>query len=60
MLLFAFAIGSALFWSGGLVNWTTLGINLVAASLGMIALHFRWRVQERRAFTPTKAKDVFR
>jgi len=60
ILLFAFAISSALFWSDGQINWLSLGVNLSAATLGLIALHYRWRVQERRAFTPTKAKDVFK
>ena len=60
MLLYGFAIGSALYWNGGAFEWLTLGINLASASAGLFFLHYRWRSKERRAFTPTKAKEVFK
>ncbi|WP_298467081.1 hypothetical protein [uncultured Erythrobacter sp.] len=59
ILLYGFAVGSALFWNRGEFDWLTFGVNIVAASLGLIVLHFRWRIKERRAFTPKRAKDVF-
>ncbi|MDJ0643591.1 MAG: hypothetical protein QNJ15_12305 [Erythrobacter sp.] len=59
LILFAFAVGSALFWDGGEVDWFTIGTNLAVAAIGLVFLHFRWRTRERRALTPNKAKDVF-
>lgn len=60
ILLYGFAVGSALFWNDGAVKWLTIGINLLAATAGLFVLHYRWRSTERRAFTPTKAKEIFK
>lgn len=59
IVLYAFAIGSALFWNGGTVDWVILGANLVSATLGLGFLHWRWQQQERRALSPKKIRDVF-
>lgn len=59
LILFGFAIGSALFWNDGAVDWVLVGINLVAALLGLLVLHFRWRSKERRPLSPEKAQDIF-
>ena len=59
LVLYAFAIGSALFWTGGAVDGVILGANLVAATIGLGFLHWRWRRQEIRALSPGKIRDVF-
>ncbi|MEM9500461.1 MAG: hypothetical protein AAF941_01320 [Pseudomonadota bacterium] len=59
LVLIGFAVGSALFWNGGEVNWMTLGLNLATAGAGFVYLHMRWRKLEKRALTPKKAKDIF-
>jgi len=53
------ALGSVLLWNDGRVDWLDLAINMAAASLGFLMLHYRWRSQERRAMTPGKMKDIF-
>ncbi|MEM6266794.1 MAG: hypothetical protein AAF707_04660 [Pseudomonadota bacterium] len=58
-VLLGFAIGSSLFWNNGVVEWLLLGSNLAAAAIGFVVLHFRWRAQERKMLTPTKARDIF-
>ncbi len=60
VLLYGFAIGSALFWNDWQLEWLTLSTNLAAATAGLLILHYRWRSKERRAFTPTNAKEVFK
>lgn len=60
LLLYGFAFGSALFWSDGTLDRLVLGVNLFAATAGLVILHYRWRMKERRAFTPNRAKDVFK
>ncbi|MEM7664227.1 MAG: hypothetical protein AAF250_00085 [Pseudomonadota bacterium] len=57
--LFGFAVGSALFWNDGEVDWVTLGLNLATACAGFTYLHMRWRKLENRALTPQKVQDVF-
>lgn len=57
--LLGFAVGSALFWNDGEVEWVTLGLNLATACAGFVYLHVRWRKLEDRALTPQKAQDVF-
>jgi hypothetical protein len=59
IVLYGFAIGSALFWRDGVLDWTYMGANLIAASAGLIFLHSRWRRKEARALTPQKVKDIF-
>ena len=59
VVLFGFAIGSALFWSDGEVVPSVLGVNIAAAALGSVWLHYRWKKQEARALTPRKAEDIF-
>lgn len=59
ILLFGFAVGSAFFWRSGELDWVALGINLIAASAGLLLLHLRWRGQEQRAMTPKKVRDIF-
>jgi hypothetical protein len=58
-LLFGAAIGSALFWNDGRIDWVALGANLIAATLGLAFLHLRWRSKEARAMTPERVKDIF-
>ncbi len=57
--LIAFAIGSSLFWNDGAVKWVSIGINLGAALLGFILLHFKWRAREKREVSPKKAQEIF-
>lgn len=59
LVLYGFAIGSALFWNDWQLEWITMGTNLFAATVGLAALHLRWRGQEKRAMTPNKARDIF-
>lgn len=58
-VLFACAIGSALFWNDGTVNLIDMGANLLAAGAGMVFLHYRWRAQENRALSPGQVRDIF-
>ncbi len=59
LILLAFATGSVLFWNRGAFDTVQFAINLAVASAGMIWLHLRWRAKERRALTPSKAKEIF-
>lgn len=59
LTLFGAAIGSALYWNGGAFDLTTMSANLVAASLGFLWLHHRWKEREAQIITPKKAKDIF-
>ena len=59
VVLYGFALGSALFWKDGEWDWTTIGINIVAATVGLAFLHSRWRDKEARAMTPQQVKDTF-
>ncbi len=59
IILYGFAIGSALFWNDGVIEWKYLGANLIAASVGLAYLHSRWRMKEDSAMTPQKVKDIF-
>ncbi|MBV7266831.1 hypothetical protein [Erythrobacter ani] len=58
-ILVVFAVGSALYWNDGAADWMLLGINLAAAGVGLMVLHFRWRPRERRPLSRQKAKDIF-
>lgn len=53
------AIGSALYWNDGALDLTTMSANIIAASLGFLWLHHRWKAKEARMITPKKAKDIF-
>jgi hypothetical protein len=59
VFLFGAAVASALFWNDGAFEWMTLGANLLAASIGWIWLHYRWKQQEAQIMTPAQAKDIF-
>lgn len=59
LALAIFAIGSALYWNDWQIEPFSLGLNIAVASVGFLILHYRWKRQEARAMTPTKAKDVF-
>lgn len=59
LILLGFASGSVLFWNRGAFDIVQFAINLTVATLGLVWLHIRWRAQERRALTPSKAKDIF-
>ncbi|MEM6585890.1 MAG: hypothetical protein AAF692_09060 [Pseudomonadota bacterium] len=59
LILLGFATGSVLFWNWGGFDTVQFAINLAVATLGMVWLHIHWRAQERRALTPSKAKDIF-
>lgn len=59
LILYGFAVGSALFWNSGEFDWTYLGANLIAASAGLFFLHTRWKTREAAALTPKKVKDIF-
>jgi hypothetical protein len=59
LVLYGFAIVSVFFWNDWRVDWTTMTINLVAATTGLAFLHVRWRQKERSALSPTRLKDIF-
>jgi hypothetical protein len=59
VMLYGFAVGSALFWNSGAIDRVILGANLVAATLGLGFLHWRWQRQERKAMSPKAIRDVF-
>ncbi len=59
MILFAFAIGSSLYWADWTLDPRTLAVNCIVAVLGLVLLHFRWRAGERKIVTPKQGKDTF-
>ena len=59
LVLFAFAIGSVLFWNDGEFDLFYLGVNLLLACVGLVFLHLKWKRREDRTVTPEKAKDIF-
>ena len=58
-ILLTAAIGSSLYWNDGAFDLATTSANLIAASLGFLFLHHKWKAQEAEAMTPKKAKDIF-
>lgn len=59
LILFAFAVGSALFWNDWRLDWIDMGTNLAFATAGLLFLHMRWRRREKQAMTPKKVRDIF-
>ena len=59
LALYGAASGSALYWDDGEFEWMTLGANLLAATIGFVWLHYRWKAREARTMTPKKVKDIF-
>ena len=59
LALYGAAIGSALYWNDGAIEWMTFTANLGAATIGFVWLHFRWREQEAKIMTPKSFKDIF-
>ena len=59
ILLYGFAVGSVWFWRGWPLDLFQTSINLGFATLGLLILHRRWKKQEARIITPSKAKDIF-
>lgn len=59
MLLFGSATGSVVFWNGGAFDLVQFAINLFVAGAGLVWLHLRWRVRERRALTTGEVEDIF-
>lgn len=59
VLLYVFAVGSALFWNDWEFNSLAMAINLIAATSGLLILHLRWRAREKEAMTPKKIRDTF-
>lgn len=57
--LYGAAIGSALYRNDGAFEWMTFSANLIAATIGFVWLHFRWKEQEARIMTPKNFKDIF-
>ena len=58
-ILLIAAVGSAYYWNDGAFDLATISANLIAASLGFLFLHHKWKAQEARTMTPKKAKDIF-
>ena len=59
LALYGFAVGSSLFWNNWRIDWPSLSVNLAAASIGLYALHARWRKRENTAMTPARIRDTF-
>lgn len=57
--LFAFAIGSVLFWHDGEFDLFSFGLNLILASIGFLFLHHRWKRREAKIVSPNQARDIF-
>ena len=61
-LILMVAVGSPFFWQlthGTPVDTYSIIQNCAVGAIALTALHFRWRINERRQLTPTQAKDTF-
>ena len=59
VLLYGFAIGSALYWNDWQVDRVAIGINVILAAICFMVLHRRWKRKEAKIVTPKKARDIF-
>lgn len=61
-LILMVAVGSPFFWQlaqGTPVDTYSIIQNCAVGAIALAALHFRWRINERRQLTPKQTKDTF-